>query len=328
LNVLSGFENKNVTGEILIENQPLRKYMRNVAYVMQEVNLEARLTVEESISFAIKMKTGNALDSVQKYSKIRQLLMFFNLTDKKNSYVKSLSGGERKRLSIALEIVDDPKILFLDEPLTHIDSYGAMQCVRILRDLTKKGHTVICSIHQPSTLMCEYFHQLYFISNGHCVYQGDLKNLIIFFKEINLPCCDSHNPVDHLMDIAVGCFGNQENILVKLIENGKNQNFRSSKIPQNNNELNQVAAREKTFIPTFAQNLKHLLQRNIKIVMRDKFYISLRILMHLLIAIFVCGIYGPIGNEATQVFRSSKIPVIGLFCIMYSSCFASVMISK
>lgn len=120
LNILSGFVNKNVFGSIRIngEERNEKLFKKQSTYIMQEENLHLLLTVNEAMSFAIKLKTGNALAKKHRKAKIMSVLKTLGLDGKLNEYSRDLSGGEQKRLSIALELVDDPSILFLDEPTT------------------------------------------------------------------------------------------------------------------------------------------------------------------------------------------------------------------
>lgn len=77
-----------------------------------------------------------------------------------------------------------------------LDSSTSLQCLKLLKRLSQDGRTIICTIHQPSALMFEMFDQLYTLTNGYCIYQGRVKDLIPFFKEIDLECPSYHNPAD------------------------------------------------------------------------------------------------------------------------------------
>lgn len=85
---------------------------------MQDNHLQSQLTVSESMNFAIKLKTGNAMSTHAKWKKIDSILEQFGLAGVESVFVKNLSGGQQKRLAIAVEIVDNPTLIFLDEPTT------------------------------------------------------------------------------------------------------------------------------------------------------------------------------------------------------------------
>lgn len=120
LNILTGLSTDNISGTIRVNGSTQNfKLIRNQsAYIMQDQNLYPLLTVSESMSFAIKFKTGMRMNSVQQRLKSDSILKQLGLYDTLETFVKNLSGGQQKRLSIAIELVNDPLILFLDEPTT------------------------------------------------------------------------------------------------------------------------------------------------------------------------------------------------------------------
>ena len=110
----------------------------------------------------------------------------FQLTDQANTQIgtpgikKTLSGGERKRLSLGTEILSDPQILFCDEPTTGLDSNMAYKVMVILRNLTESGITVICTIHQPSSKIVALFSQIMLMTNGEIAFVGSNKGKSYF----------------------------------------------------------------------------------------------------------------------------------------------------
>ena len=92
-----------------------------------------------------------------------------------SAFKKSLSGGERKRTSIGVEMITDPSIIFLDEPTSGLDSFKAYNIVKLLHDLARKGKTVISTIHSPGSDSFLHFDRLILMSDGNIVYQGEAK---------------------------------------------------------------------------------------------------------------------------------------------------------
>lgn len=95
--------------------------------------------------------------------------------------VKGISGGERRRLAFASEVITNPSILFCDEPTSGLDSFMAMSIVDSMRNLAKKGKTIICTIHQPSSEVYEMFDRLFLMAEGRVAFCGDLADAQKFF---------------------------------------------------------------------------------------------------------------------------------------------------
>ncbi|KAB5516893.1 hypothetical protein DKX38_027541 [Salix brachista] len=110
-----------------------------------------------------------------------------------NWHLRGISGGEKRRVSIALEILMRPRLLFLDEPTSGLDSASAFFVTQTLRGLSRDGRTVIASIHQPSSEVFELFDRLYLLSGGKTVYFGQ------FFAQAGFPCPALRNPSDHFL---------------------------------------------------------------------------------------------------------------------------------
>lgn len=103
-----------------------------------------------------------------------------------NWHLRGISGGEKKRLSIALEILTRPRLLFLDEPTSGLDSASAFFVVQTLRNVARDGRTVISSIHQPSSEVFALFDDLFLLSGGETVYFGEAKMAIeVNFNYVN-----------------------------------------------------------------------------------------------------------------------------------------------
>lgn len=128
---------------------------------------------------------------------ITEILENLHLNHRRNVTANNLSGGERKRLSIALELVANPNIFFLDEPTSGLDEVTAAQCIRLLSRLASQGRTIVCTIHQPSATIFNYFDNIFVLAKGQCVYQGTPSAIIPFLGHINLSCPMYYSPSDY-----------------------------------------------------------------------------------------------------------------------------------
>jgi ABC-type multidrug transport system ATPase subunit len=272
----------------------------------------------------------NKLLLTARYLQIDAILDDLGLDEKMNYYTGDLSGGEQKRLSIALEIVDDPLILFLDEPTTGLDSSSSTQCIKLLKKLAREGKTIVCTIHTPSALLFEMFDHLYALADGCCIYQGSVKNLVPFLSELDLICPHNFNPADFLLEIANNDYGEQNNRLTEKIQNGINDSFRTSfqHKPTGHKSLDLLLdCNRTTNIPTkFLDQLWQLLNRNFLITTRDKCLTFMRLTIHLLMSILIGVMYFKIGNDGGNIFNIYKLLYFNIFINMFTA-FSSLQTS-
>ncbi|PBC30225.1 ABC transporter ATP-binding protein/permease wht-3 [Apis cerana cerana] len=128
--------------------------------------------------------------------RITILLRELGLAKCTSTKLSALSGGERKRVTLAVELLTEPSILFCDEPTTGLDSYGAMTVVRTLREVAASGRIVICSLHQPASGLLKIFHEVLLLSGGRVAFQGSSIDAMEFFDSLNLPCPPTFNSAE------------------------------------------------------------------------------------------------------------------------------------
>eukprot|EP01134_Creolimax_fragrantissima_P008399 CFRG8399T1 len=179
------------------------QYQQLCGYVTQEDTFVANLTVRETLCFSQALR-GSKNGSKKQITKILKTL---NLSKVENTIVGSplqrgISGGEARRLSIALGLLISPAILFIDEPTTNLDSYAALKVMRTIRKLCDKGYTVVCSIHQPRSNIYDLFDYLMILSEGHSLYYGQRATAIDYFREwLGRTCPVFRNPADYFLDL-------------------------------------------------------------------------------------------------------------------------------
>ena len=115
--------------------------------------------------------------------------------------VKGISGGERKRTSIGVELITDPSLIFLDEPTTGLDSFTATSVMETLKDLANNGRTIVQTIHQPNSDIFEMFDKLMLLAKGKIIYFNDANLAVDYFTKINYKCPELSNPADYFMGI-------------------------------------------------------------------------------------------------------------------------------
>uniref|UniRef100_A0A0R0KR27 ABC transporter domain-containing protein n=1 Tax=Glycine max TaxID=3847 RepID=A0A0R0KR27_SOYBN len=192
-----------VTGDILI-NGKRSLYSREVSYVAQEELFLGTLTVKETLTYSANMRLPSKMTKEEIDKVVEETIVEMGLEDCAdtrigNWHCRGISNGEKKRLSIGLEILTQPYVLLLDEPTTGLDSASAFYVIQSLCHNAHNGKIVICSIHQPSSETFNIFDDLLLLSSGETVYFGEANMALKFFADAGLPCPSRRNPSDHFL---------------------------------------------------------------------------------------------------------------------------------
>lgn len=121
-----------------------------------------------------------------------------------NTFLRGVSGGERKRVSIGHEMLVDPSLLLLDEPTSGLDSTTASRIIVTLQELARGGRTIITTIHQPSSRIFQMFDKLILLSGGQLLYYGRANAAMAYFTSLGFAPSFATNPADFLLDLANG----------------------------------------------------------------------------------------------------------------------------
>ncbi|KAH3758011.1 ABC transporter G family protein [Pelomyxa schiedti] len=208
LDILAG---KNKTGKIggsvLIDGiKPSPSvYLNHTAYVMQDDIFIPELTPKELLDYRIKLKLPDMIPA-ERSALISLLLQNFNLQKVANTRVggekkRGLSGGERRRLTIALEVVNSPQLLFIDEVTSGLDAQNAFQVIKAVQKFVENGSTAICTIHQPRSQIFELFDYLLLLADGRLIFYGPVKDVLPYFKSLEITPPPNENLADFVIDL-------------------------------------------------------------------------------------------------------------------------------
>lgn len=198
------------TGTVLANGKRLTKsVLRKTGFVTQDDVLFPHLTVREILVFCSLLRLPTVLSRKEKVSVAESVMSELGLdkcqnTIIGNTFIRGVSGGERKRVSIAHELLLNPSLLILDEPTSGLDSTAAHRLLSMLRSLAQKGKTVVTSIHQPSSRVYQMFDSVLLLSEGKCLYYGKGSDAMSYFAAIGYSPSFPMNPADFLLDLANG----------------------------------------------------------------------------------------------------------------------------
>ncbi|CAG2166748.1 unnamed protein product, partial [Oppiella nova] len=333
LEIIAGRRRQGVVGEVRIRGVDEVK----IGFVPQDNYLMELLTVKETLVFASKL-IHTKLDSNDHNVIADKVIQRFGLEKISDTKAKRCSGGQRKRLSIALEIVSKPNILILDEPTTGLDSPSCTHVLNILQELAANKTSpvaIIATIHQPSVNLFNSFHRIYVLTNrGRCIYQGPPRNLVPTLNRVDIVCDQFTSPADYIIEIAANDYGPIP--MKKMCEVAMNQDLDHLTTM----DTRPLSSTLKIFSFPFWKHLKLLYIRSQIVIYRDPFLTILRIIMSVFSAVSLSILFGreigktsgcpprPIELYSTPVTVLSKKFETDLNSVMQNVCllFLGIMV--
>uniref|UniRef100_A0A8C1LQH3 ABC transporter domain-containing protein n=1 Tax=Cyprinus carpio TaxID=7962 RepID=A0A8C1LQH3_CYPCA len=210
------------SGQVLVDNTIVTSDLRLCsAYVVQNDILMGTLTVRENLAFSANLRLSRKeYSSADKQMRVDSVIQELGLNDCADTkigtmFLRGVSGGEKKRCSIGMELITAPSLLFLDEPTTGLDANTANSIMELLQKLSKKGKTVIFSIHQPRYSIFSQFDHLTLINKGEITYAGAANRAISYFEDLGYKCEPFNNPADFFLDVTNGTCSNSD----EMVEN-------------------------------------------------------------------------------------------------------------
>lgn len=205
-----GTKHLHLTGEILCDGLQVTDwsaFRRTCAYVEQDDLLFSMLTVRETIQFAANMRLPRTMTQEEKNNRVELVLAELALkncaeTRIGDAEVRGISGGERKRTSMAIEILRGPAVLFVDEATTGVDSFQALRIATTIKELAMGGRTCVSSLHQPRSSIFQLLDYIIILAEGKMVYSGSARMMIDYFESIGFPMPMGYNPSDFVLDLA------------------------------------------------------------------------------------------------------------------------------
>jgi ATP-binding cassette subfamily G (WHITE) protein 1 len=154
----------------------IKNIKQNAGFVFQDDVILRTMTVYEALLMSATLRLPESVSFIDKTNIVNEMISTLHLNKCKDTIVgdstlKGLSGGERKRLSVGMEMITNPSIIFLDEPTSGLDTYTAYTLIESLKNLALSGRTVICTIHQPSSDIFRLFNRMILLNQGKIIYK-------------------------------------------------------------------------------------------------------------------------------------------------------------
>ncbi|XP_074583387.1 ABC transporter G family member 15-like isoform X2 [Curcuma longa] len=343
LDSLAGRLGNNVAlhGSVLLNGRKRRLDYGAVAYVRQENVFLGTLTVRETITYSAHLRLPAGMRKTEVAAVAEATILEMGLQECAdrvigNWHLRGISGGEKKRLSIALEILTRPRLLFLDEPTTGLDSAAAFFVVQTLKHIAVDGNkTIVSSIHQPSSEVFGLLDDLCLLSGGEAVFFGEAKLATQFFADVGFPCPRRRNPSDHFLRCINSDFDRVNATIrgsMRLHEETESHSdplstlatarikvilideYRSSEYARRTQrqiqEIRKIGgltvASDKGSQATWWKQLTILTKRSFVNMTRDIGYYWLRIIIYMVVSVCVGTIFFDVGTSYTAILARAS----------------------
>uniref|UniRef100_H3B4U4 ATP-binding cassette sub-family G member 8 n=1 Tax=Latimeria chalumnae TaxID=7897 RepID=H3B4U4_LATCH len=197
------------SGQILVNGKSSTQQLAKkcIAHVRQDDRLLPNLTVRETLSVVARLRLPKHFTDLQRDKRVDDVIAELRLrqcadTRVGNEYIRGVSGGERRRVSIGVQLLWNPGILILDEPTSGLDSFTAHNLVITLSRLAKGNRLVLLSVHQPRSDIFQLFDLVVLLSSGATIYCGSAKDMVQYFTSLGYPCPKYSNPSDFYVDLT------------------------------------------------------------------------------------------------------------------------------
>ena len=327
-----------VTGEVYVNGTPrdVGAFRYQHAYVDQDDAMFGELTVQEQVSFNAQLRLASDMPKHEKEIIVDQVLTELGLNEIRTSkiggkFIRGISGGERKRVSIACEIITQPQMIFLDEPTTGLDSFGALSVVTKLRELATNNRTVICTLHQPRSAIFSMIDQVLILSEGKVVYHGPTYQCESYFSSLGFRSPKLYNPADYLIDLtSVDYRSKHSESISRLRLNYLIDQFNKKR---ENIVATHLETRKKTekMLKNEAHNWSvefvRLIQRGLKLLTRARVPNLMRLFQAVVFGVLLGGVWFGKGRDKDLSARRSLPGILFFIAINQSGAAFSVLFS-
>ncbi|KAL6079791.1 hypothetical protein STEG23_023432, partial [Scotinomys teguina] len=344
---------RGLSGDVLINGAPQpANFKCTSGYVVQDDVVMGTLTVRENLQFSAALRLPTTMKNHEKNERINMVIKELGLDKVADSkvgtqFTRGVSGGERKRTSIGMELITDPSILFLDEPTTGLDSSTANAVLLLLKRMSKQGRTIIFSIHQPRYSIFKLFDSLTLLASGRLMFHGPAQEALEYFASAGYHCEPYNNPADFFLDVINGDSSavvlnrqdedreankteepskREKPIIENLAEFYANSSiYRESKaeldrLPRAQKKKGVSAFKESEYVTSFCHQLRWIAKRSFKNLLGNPQASVAQIIVTIILALVIGAIYFGLTNDSAGIQNRAGV----LFFLTTNQCFSSV----
>ena len=316
-------------------------------FVFQDDLIFPTMTVKEAITMSALLRgdSGRHLpNDPEKASHADQTIRLLNLEKCQDTIIgspseKGVSGGERKRCSIGMELVTDPMMLFLDEPTSGLDTFTAYNVINCLSRLAHdQQRTIICTLHQPSSDIFHLIDDLVLLSGGRVVYAGPREESIDYFAQLGYACPRYNNPADYffmnILNETPIVEGDDPRVrLDRLVDHWHKHSLTNETLVRsvNSTDIHNIVQQQQRSVRNLILQFRVLFARAFKNVLRNKMIVKVRFFQSVFIALVIGTIYFDVSRHpqfdtqrmnrsgalyflVINQFMSSATGVVTVFC--------------
>lgn len=305
-----------VTGDMLVDGRPLgADFQRGTGFCEQMDLHDGTATIREALEFSAILRQDRETPRSEKIDYVNRIIDLLELEDIQDALISSLGVEQKKRVTIGVELAAKPSLLlFLDEPTSGLDSQAAFSIVRFLRKLAHAGQAIVCTIHQPSSMLIQQFDMILALNpGGNTFYFGsvgqDGRDVVDYFADRGVVCPPSKNVAEFILETAAK----------PVVRNGKridwNEEWRNS--AQNQKLLDEIekivkersqipisedaAGKQTEFAAPVTTQIEMLTKRVFLQYWRDPSYYYGKIFVSVILGIFNGFTFWKLGNTLSSL---------------------------
>lgn len=300
-----------VSGDMLVDGRKLGiEFQRGTGFCEQMDLHDGTATIREALEFSAILRQERTISRADKIAYVDKIIDLLELTDMQDALVRCLGVEQRKRVTIGVELAAKPSLLlFLDEPTSGLDSQSAYSIVRFLKKLAEAGQAIVCTIHQPSSILIQQFDRILALNpGGNVIYNGTVgengKDVITYFGERGIECPPEKNVAEFILETAAkrpkGKDGKRINWNDEWLrsENKKEIDREIEKICQDRSKSEAPAAdTQHDFASPVWLQITELTKRTFVNYWRDPSYLYGKLFVSVIVGIFNGFTFWQLGNS-------------------------------